>query len=87
MKVWITKYALTQGVERIEHSDFNPLNDKTITVYALSGFYQHFRSDEWHTTECAAIAKAEQMRIAKIESLQKLIAKLEKMTFTPKDQK
>jgi len=81
MKVWITKYALTGGISCIEGAPSPHYPELFRPTKGMS----YFLTNEWHTTEATAIAKAEQMRIAKIASLQKQIAKLEKMTFTPKE--
>lgn len=40
-----------------------------------------FHGNEWHRTREEAVARAEQMRAAKIASLKKQIAKLEKLSF------
>lgn len=37
---------------------------------------------EWHRTREGAVAKAEEMRVARIASLEKQIAKLRKLRFT-----
>lgn len=84
MKVWITKYALTQGIEevdltqvasfKIEHGylSFYRKNSQLPEVY--------FKND-WCDTKEQAINKAEEMRKKKIESLKKQIAKLENIKF------
>jgi hypothetical protein len=79
MKVWITKYALTMGIsERVARicSDINP---DMISCGGLDLF--HGEGREWHRTKEAATARAEEMRKAKIASLKKQIARLEKLTF------
>lgn len=43
--------------------------------------YYHGKGDEWHETKESAIAKAEEIRKKKINSLKKQIEKLEKMKF------
>ena len=79
MKVWITKYALFSGIREIEAEDRGrglisdaPMNPR---------FISHYSGREWHCTEAAAKVRAEEMRVAKIASLRKQIAKLEKLTF------
>lgn len=46
--------------------------------------YGYFFEKEWHDTQAEAIAFAEEMRIKKIASLKKQIAKLEKINFNQK---
>lgn len=81
MKVWITKYALSSGiVQRTGNRSEN-----TPSMFCVDGerrgeFFDGEGRD-WHTTESAAITRAEAMRVAKIASLRKQIAKLEKLSF------
>lgn len=81
MKVWITKYALTKGIIETEGKQ-NSGTSYTIT----SGEY---RNSWFHQTDVAlseedAKKRAEEMRLKKIESLKKQIAKYEHMKFGDK---
>ena len=83
MKVWITKYALTKG---IEEADVELTSTADLVVERSSGAlgcdqYYHGKGKEWHQTKIEAIQRAEEMRKKKIDSLRKQIEKLEKMTF------
>jgi hypothetical protein len=40
-----------------------------------------YHRDQWHRTREEALEKAEKMRVTKIASLQKQIARLKKLTF------
>lgn len=79
---FVTKYAMAKGVFQVEA-------DEPRTPGYLRGhhpterwsFDAHGDGRQWHRTREAAEARAEQMRQAKIASLKKQIAKLEKMTF------
>ncbi len=71
---WITKYALTNGIDIVRAT---VINDKMIKYGRI---YAHGK--DWHRTPEAAIEQANKMRIAKILSLKKQIAKLEGMVFT-----
>ena len=79
MKVWITKYALTAGIKEIEveHSDDFP---DIVSVHGHNACYCGEGLD-WHRTYEAAVARAEEMRLKKIESIKKQLAKYEKMRF------
>lgn len=75
---WISKYALSHGIQAAdgEMCHFNP---KYIDV---PGWIISFKAGvEIHETEAAAKAAAESMRLKKIASLKKQIAKLEAMKF------
>lgn len=80
MKVWISKYALTDGiVEReVEECDANGRY-----VYSKADFWQSFRlGGDAHKTREAAVAAANSMRLEKIASLKKQIEKLEALDFS-----
>jgi len=73
---WITKYALTSGVQKVEAKLCAP---DMISVVQESGFSNVFYGKEWHTTPAAAAAHVEIMRARKIASLKKDLEKLENM--------
>lgn len=80
MEFFITKFALTKGILR----KTGRVNDG-MAVYRLDGAqydsYAHGEGKDWTRTGLAAIQRAHQMRLAKIASLKKQIAKLEAMDF------
>jgi hypothetical protein len=82
MKVWITKYALTSGVftrEVDEPTDHDPgtIVDRSSGCHDI--YNVHGR--DWHRTREGALARAVEMRAAKIKSLGKQINKLRAMTI------
>lgn len=77
IKVWISKYALTQGVFAV---DAEIVDDEMIS-YPQGDFCNYAHGNDWHRTQEAAVARAEEMRQAKIASLQKSIRKLESLRF------
>ena len=73
---WVTKYALKEGIQLLEGSVRHEIS-----------FWHDARSPgffgkDWHRTPEAALARAEEMRLAKIESLKKSINRLEGLKFT-----
>lgn len=83
VKVWITKYALTYGIEEKEAERCTDINNDMVTIInkdTMNEFY-HGEGKEWHLSKESAINKAEEMRNKKIGSLKKQIAKLENMKF------
>ena len=74
---WVTKRALTSGIEKID-GKFS-YRYKDAFFYGVHGSAY---GDEWHRTEAEAVARAEQMRVNRIASLEKQIAKLKKLSFT-----
>jgi len=77
----VTKYALTAGVQLVE----GEASDGMLTYRTGKGrFMQFAHKGEWFDSEAGALARAEEMRIRKIVSLQKQMARLESLTFTVK---
>ena len=79
MKVWITKYALTSGIKEMEVEQSEDFPD--IVKGKTWNDSQQGEGREWHRTYESAIAKAEEMRLKRIESLKEQIAKLKKKRF------
>jgi len=79
---WISKYALNKGIYQAE-CDEPPKSDPGFLVNRSERAWHYFSGEgrEWHRTEADAIAKAEDMRTRKIDSLRKQIDRLEKLTF------
>lgn len=82
MKVWITKHALEPG-RGILHLEKTGLSyGKVLVAFPGQAWARsYFPGSEAHETQEAAIAKAEQMRLKKIEQLKKQIARLESLRF------
>ncbi|USB65914.1 hypothetical protein [Klebsiella pneumoniae] len=77
-KVYITKYALTDGPFAIE----GEINDGVVTC-GPKGYQQQFAHGmDWWLTEDEALADCERRRHAKLKSIEKKRKKLEKMKFT-----
>lgn len=82
MKIWVTKYALTQGILEKEGDICTDINVQMISCGPLEIY--HGEGKEWHRTIESAIKKSENMRISKISSFKKKIEKLNKLTFKTK---
>lgn len=84
MKFYITKYALTQGIIELDSNSVRSLKveeGRLLYFDSLMSLYS-YGPGEWYTEKPHAIADAEYRKKKKIASLQKQIAKLEKLTFT-----
>ena len=79
MKIYVTKYALTDAIYEIEAETGH---DPTLVRARLTKdhFEQYFHKGEYFLTIEEAMAGVEDMRTKKIASLKKQIAKLEKLT-------
>ena len=83
MKVWITKYALTQGIfERdVEQSKENPSMVTYQQDKSSYSEYYHGEGRDWHLTQTDAVKRANEMREKAIASAEKKIATLKEMIF------
>lgn len=84
MKIWITKYALTTGIEMIDSERMASfgINDGILSFCRYScSETEVYNRQQWYTDEDSAKAKAENMRKNKLISLRNQIAKLEAIKF------
>lgn len=78
MKVYITKYALSDGILEKEAEECDRFPGMIITD---DGAHFHGEGKNWTRTKEAAVARAQEMKAKKIKSLKKQIEKLERMKF------
>jgi hypothetical protein len=82
MIVYITKYALTKGITKQEGGI--SLDNSNLFVARINaritGCY-HTEGKDWHRTFEAASARAHDMRVSKIKSLKRSLAKMESLEF------
>lgn len=81
MKIWISKYALTQGIYLEARAYPHSKQPSVAVVQYDNGILCCYFKGEWHETEQAAKDKAEEMRKKKILWHKKQIQKLEKLEF------
>lgn len=85
MKVWITKYALTDGIEEIDSASVAIMEVEDtgyLTICRNAGNLPKTYNKKYYSLDKeSAIHKAEEMRQKKIASLKKQIEKLEQMKF------
>ncbi len=79
MKIFVTKYALTQGI--IEEEAFLLPCESEIYGYYDRGEVTFYYPSEYSVTRDKAIQKANQMRQDKINFLLEQIGKLENLRF------
>jgi hypothetical protein len=85
MKVYITKYALTKGILKV---DAEITSITGMVEYCDGGafpVYAYGEGREWHLLEKSALDTAEWMRQKKLKSHTKAIDKLRKLTFKVKN--
>lgn len=88
IKVWITKYALTQGIFTawVKISEHNA----KCAVDNVPGRFPSnilYRKPDWWLTESKAREQAERMRAKAIEAARKRLKKLNDMRFLPQGDK
>ena len=80
-KVFITKYALTKGIMECElikvHGNFGA------SIFDKNGFNKEsfIQNGDWHKDLNSAISAAEEMRIKKLQALDRQIKKLSAKKF------
>lgn len=82
--VYITKYALTTGVYSAEADVNGDMAVQAVQREKGSVYAQYFHGKDWHLTEDEALDRAEEMRIAKLKSLDKQMKKISALKFTIK---
>jgi hypothetical protein len=73
MKVIITKYAVSSGVEVVE----GEVNENLPELLKVGYGYYHGKGREWHTTSETAKVKVKEMFAKKRKSLQKQLDSLD----------
>ena len=85
--VYITKYALTNGIEKRE-VDIITFPDKIVKMCSYQGYnINYFHDNDFHYTEEEAIKDFEKRKEAKIKALNKSLKKVTDMKFTFKEVK
>ena len=76
---YVTKYALTTGVFTVQ----GEVSEKMFIQWTdgSSSINQIFHGNDWHLNETDALSRAEEMRIAKLKSLDKQMKKISAMKF------
>lgn len=76
MKIWNSRYALTEGLIEQEGED---VGNDTVKIGPMQ--YLLGEGKDWHRTRKSAVARAEAMRKDKIASVKKQLARLEALRF------
>lgn len=80
MKVYITKYALTQGIIEAEAEAVGPTTSHNmISTKDKNGRLRHWHGDDWWFELKEALNHVERMRVRRIHSLKRQIEKLERL--------
>lgn len=79
--VWVTKYALTRGIAECEVVDAPDWTHIVWVLWPNEPYATSTTTTERHPTREAALARAEEMRAAKIASLKRQIERLESLEF------
>ena len=83
---WITKYALTSGIQKVSGTVHHDTNNTLLSYPGNHRSVIHYVWHKaWHRTPEAALARAEEMRKKKIAGLKKSIAKLEVIKFSAEE--
>lgn len=75
---YITKYALTSGIRVKQVTDCFHISPRMVSA----GPCETYHAPDWSRTKSEALSRAEEMRQAKIASLEKSLVKFKAMKFT-----
>ncbi len=83
MKIWSTKYCLTEGI--IEH-EIDPMdaNNSLIVIpknKCSCAVYLHGEGRDWHKCREDAVLRADEIRIRKLKSLDRQIKTISAISF------
>ena len=78
INAWVTRYALTSGIQLFDGEVRHNISSAMFTY----GTFGVAHGKDWHRTPEAALARAEEMRKAKIASLEKSIERIKAIKFT-----
>ena len=76
---YITNRALTEGIQEKIVVDCFDISPDMVAV--MGSRQQNFHKGQWHRTRAEAVLKAEMMRVAKLKSIDRQIAKLRALRF------
>ena len=81
---FVTKYALTDGIQKVK-GELPLAGNGSMLAVKQSGttipMYYHGEGKDWHRTRDQAVKRAEEMRLKKIKSLEKNIEKMKRLKF------
>jgi hypothetical protein len=79
---WVTKCALTSGIRKVSGTVCHETSSTMLRYSDTANSCKEFvHGNDWHRTPEAALARAEEMRHARIASLKKSLAKVEATMF------
>lgn len=79
-KVFVTKYALTEGIIELE-VEFRPEFPQMVVSVGNHHRCFHGEGKEWHRDRTQAVLRAEEMRKAKLVSIAKQAKRLQAKVF------
>lgn len=79
MKVWVTKYALSAGIENVEVETTH--NFSYVKEAGPHGRDFHGEGKDWHLTKESAVSRAKEMQADKLASLAKQSDRIKKLRF------
>jgi len=83
IRVWISRYALSEGVYPVEVPDNVELENNNYLSFITEDplRYHSYGKQDWHLTRERALKRADAMRDAKIKSIERQIARLRALQF------
>lgn len=77
-QIWVTRYALTKGIQQVTAEISN---EGSMASYKVNGWTHYVHGKDFHRTLADAKAHANEMVTKKIVSVEKTLVKLKNLTF------
>lgn len=87
MTVWVTKYALSRGILKLDAEVCDVKTDGTMVRVRGNYGDTYYHRQDWSPSESVAFAMAEVMRKKKIASLEKQLKAMKALKFKIEDVK
>lgn len=81
MKVWITKYALTQGLYLIDGYIDARKDTMFVRTKISGGPPEYYNKPYWHKHKADALRHAHELRLKRVDALKRSITKIEGLKF------
>lgn len=80
-KIYVTKYALSVGIFEVEATVYEDGSGMARFKRERSAYTEYAHGKDFYLTKAEALTRAEEMRIAKLKSLEKSAKKISALKF------
>lgn len=80
-KIYVTKYALSGGIFEVDAKVYDDGSGMASFKRERSTYTEYVHGKDFYLTKAEAVARAEEMRMAKLKSLEKSAKKISALKF------